>query len=76
MNTNKVAVLGAGAFGTALALAFARAGRDVILWGRDAARMEAIALSRLCDAALPGLPLDPRITPVPDLKAVADVPCW
>ena len=29
-----VAVVGAGAFGTALAVAWARAGRDVMLWGR------------------------------------------
>jgi glycerol-3-phosphate dehydrogenase (NAD(P)+) len=74
MITNKVAVLGAGAFGTALALAFARAGRDVSLWGRDAERMEAMAKIRLCDAALPGLPLDPRIAPVADLAALAQAP--
>lgn len=35
---NTVSVIGAGAFGTALALAFARAGRDVLLYGRDADR--------------------------------------
>lgn len=73
-STNRVAVLGAGAFGTALALAFARAGRDVTLWGRDAVRMERMARSRLCEVALPGFLLDPRITPVADLGAVADVP--
>lgn len=33
-------VVGAGAFGTALAVAEARAGRPVILWGRDRAAME------------------------------------
>ena len=30
-----VGVAGAGAFGTALALAAARAGRHVVLWARD-----------------------------------------
>ncbi len=74
MNTNRVAVLGAGAFGTALALAFARAGRDVTLWDRNAERVAAMANARLCTAALPGLALDPRITPVSDLQRVADVP--
>jgi glycerol-3-phosphate dehydrogenase (NAD(P)+) len=73
-STNKVAILGAGAFGTALALAFARAGRDVRLWDRNPDRVAAMAQSRLCTAALPGLALDPRITPVSDLRAVAELP--
>jgi len=40
----RIAVLGAGSWGTALAIAFARAGHDVLLWGRDpevAARIDA-----------------------------------
>ncbi len=40
----RVAVLGAGSWGTALAIEFARSGHDVLLWGRDpevAARIEA-----------------------------------
>jgi len=37
-----IGVIGAGAFGTSLAVAFARAGRDVLLWSRrDAAKMQA-----------------------------------
>ncbi|HEU6455650.1 MAG TPA: 2-dehydropantoate 2-reductase N-terminal domain-containing protein, partial [Roseateles sp.] len=32
----KISVLGAGAWGTALAIQAARAGHDVQLWGRDA----------------------------------------
>lgn len=36
MQTNgKIAVLGAGSFGTAMANLLAREGRDVLLWGRD-----------------------------------------
>lgn len=34
-----ISVLGAGAFGTALAIALARGGRDVTLWARDPADM-------------------------------------
>jgi len=32
---SRIAVLGAGAWGTALAASFARAGRDCLLWGRN-----------------------------------------
>jgi glycerol-3-phosphate dehydrogenase (NAD(P)+) len=44
-----VAVLGAGSWGTALAVHFARAGRPVRLWGRDAARLAEMAQQR-CNA--------------------------
>lgn len=40
----RVAILGAGSWGTALTISFARAGHEVLLWGRDpevAARIEA-----------------------------------
>ncbi|MGL5447010.1 MAG: NAD(P)H-dependent glycerol-3-phosphate dehydrogenase [Rhabdaerophilum sp.] len=71
MSSNPVSVLGAGAFGTALAIAFARAGRDVTLWGRDAERMAEMAKSRQCGAVLPGIALEPRVAPVSDLVAAA-----
>jgi len=41
-----VAVLGAGSWGTALAVQFARGGRPVRLWGRDAAQVAHMAASR------------------------------
>lgn len=66
MRNNQVSVIGAGAFGCALAISFARAGRDVVLWGRDTRRMVEIAVSRQC-TALPGVALDARITPTADL---------
>ena len=37
-----IAVIGAGSWGTALALQFARSGRAVRLWGRDAEQLAAI----------------------------------
>ena len=67
MKNNQVAVIGAGAFGSALALSFARAGRDVVLWGRDTARMAEMAVTRQCGDALPGVALEARITPTADL---------
>jgi len=41
-----IAVLGAGSWGTALAIQFARAGRPARLWGRDRAHVEAMARER------------------------------
>jgi glycerol-3-phosphate dehydrogenase (NAD(P)+) len=48
-----VAVLGAGSWGTALAIQFARTGRTVRLWGRDRARLEQLAAARCNQRYLP-----------------------
>ena len=62
-----IAVIGAGAFGTALAVAEAAEGREVRLWGRDAAAMaEAERLRRT--ARLPGAALPPALRCVSDLS--------
>lgn len=53
----RISVIGAGAFGTALAITWAEAGQDVTLWGRGKAAMDAAqnsrVLPRLPDATLP-----------------------
>jgi glycerol-3-phosphate dehydrogenase (NAD(P)+) len=51
-----VAVLGAGSWGTALAIQFARGGRAVRLWGRDRERLAALALARRNERYLPSAP--------------------
>lgn len=51
--TMKISVLGAGAWGTALAIQAARAGHAVSLWGRDAAAMAQMQASRRNAAYLP-----------------------
>lgn len=61
-----IAVIGAGAWGTALACAAARAGRDVTLWGRDAAAMDRIGTTR-APPRLPGVTLDAAIHATSDL---------
>ncbi len=66
---NKVAVLGAGAWGTALAIQAARAGCAVTLWARDAARAEEIAAARLNARYLPRAPLPAGIGITADLAA-------
>jgi glycerol-3-phosphate dehydrogenase (NAD(P)+) len=48
-----VAVLGAGSWGTALAIQFARAGRPTLLWGRDTAHLMQLANDRCNRRYLP-----------------------
>jgi glycerol-3-phosphate dehydrogenase (NAD(P)+) len=66
MAFNHIAVLGAGAWGTALALACARAGRSVTLWEHDAANAERLRKQRE-SLFLPGIQLDQRIVTTDDL---------
>jgi glycerol-3-phosphate dehydrogenase (NAD(P)+) len=66
-----VAVVGAGAFGSALAVVQAVAGRPVRLWGRDAAAMGAMAGAGENMRHLPGVALPPGLEPVADLAALA-----
>ncbi|MBA4217549.1 MAG: NAD(P)H-dependent glycerol-3-phosphate dehydrogenase [Roseateles sp.] len=49
----QISVLGAGAWGTALAIQAARAGHAVCLWGRDAAAMDAMRAGRRNSTYLP-----------------------
>jgi glycerol-3-phosphate dehydrogenase (NAD(P)+) len=69
----KVTVLGAGAWGTALAKLLHKNGHAISIWGHDAARLEEIQRTGRNERYLPGidLPRDWRIEP--DLqRAVAD----
>ncbi len=63
---SRIAVLGAGAWGTALAAVAAHAGRQVTLWGRDADAMAAIAGAKENARYLPGVTL-PAMTATADL---------
>ncbi len=70
MPFNHIAVLGAGAWGTALALTCARAGRKVSLWEEDpanAAQLKAQRESRF----LPGVRIDDGISIAGDLAEAA-----
>ena len=50
-----VSVIGAGGWGTALAVHLAGVGHNVRLWGRDRAIVDAIATRRVNDVYLPGV---------------------
>lgn len=65
----RITVLGAGAWGTALAAALARNGIAVTLWGRDAAQLAGIAERRENSRYLPGTVLPTGIAAEPDLAA-------
>jgi glycerol-3-phosphate dehydrogenase (NAD(P)+) len=69
---SKVAVLGAGAWGVALANAAALAGNEVVLWGHNPEHMAQIARERENKRHLPGLPLAERVAPTGDLSAIRD----
>ncbi len=66
-----VAVLGAGAFGTALANVAARAGRRVTLYARDAAVVAEINGRRSNAARLPGAEIHERVTATTSLAEAA-----
>ena len=67
-----IGVAGAGAWGTALANAAARAGRSVVLWGRDPQAIEAMRRSRANEAHLPGVELAAAVAPTADLADLGD----
>jgi glycerol-3-phosphate dehydrogenase (NAD(P)+) len=69
---NPIAVLGAGSWGTALAIQFARAGRPTVLWGRAEDDPEKLARDRSNERYLPGAPFPAALQVEPDLaRAVA-----
>ena len=63
---NSVAIVGAGAWGTALAGVAARAGRAVTLYARDASHADRIATTRE-NPRLPGIKLAPEIAVTNDV---------
>lgn len=63
----KIAVLGAGAWGTALSLAALSAGHEVLLWARDAAQATAMRQTRRNTRYLPEAALPPALVLTEDL---------
>ncbi|MBC6442831.1 MAG: NAD(P)-dependent glycerol-3-phosphate dehydrogenase [Rhodobacteraceae bacterium] len=66
-----VTVYGAGAFGTALAAVWTKAGRDVILWGRDAGVIEAVKTTGRNTKYLPGIELPRGLNVTASLERAA-----
>ena len=66
------AVIGAGSWGTALALLLARCQQDTLLWSGEPGHAQAMAKSQSNEAYLPGIPLEPRITPSDNFEEAAN----
>ncbi|HET7844890.1 MAG TPA: NAD(P)H-dependent glycerol-3-phosphate dehydrogenase [Xanthomonadales bacterium] len=68
-NATRIAVLGAGSWGTALAIVLARNGVPTVLWGRDAGAIARSAKSRRNERYLPETELPAELALASDLDA-------
>ena len=76
MQINKTAVIGAGSWGTALALLLARKGLNITLWGRNSEHINRLVDERENKKSLPGHRLPDTLVVTNDLiAAVAQAQC-
>src|SRR2546422_10740837 len=66
----RIAVVGGGAWGTALADLLARKGEQVALWAREPEVVESVNERHVNDMFLPGAALAPTIGAARDIRAV------
>ena len=71
MTIRSIGVIGAGAWGTALAQTARLAGRDVVLWGREPDVCREINTDHTNKVFLPGVQLDKGLTATSDLARIA-----
>jgi glycerol-3-phosphate dehydrogenase (NAD(P)+) len=76
MTIERLAVIGAGAWGTALAQVVATGGRDTLLWAREPEVVEALNSRHENTVFLPGQVLDPAIRATADLAEVETADAW
>jgi glycerol-3-phosphate dehydrogenase (NAD(P)+) len=69
MSGEDIAVVGAGSYGSCLAMLFGRAGHRVSLWARNAETAAAMQESREAQAYLPGHKLPDTVTVTADLES-------
>ena len=69
---NTVAILGAGGWGTALAVHLGRMQHDVRLWARDAGLVEEMASRRANAVYLPDVALPSNVAPMASLERAVD----
>ena len=68
----RLAIIGGGAWGTALAIVARRAGTAVVLWARDRGVAAEINERHQNSLFLPGVMLDPAVTATADLRAAME----
>lgn len=73
---SRVTVLGAGSWGTALAMLLARNGHDTCLWGRDATQLHGIEQHRENARYLPGIALPGNLRTAADLATAIAGAHW
>jgi glycerol-3-phosphate dehydrogenase (NAD(P)+) len=71
-----IAVLGGGAWGTALAQVMARGGEDVRLWAREPEVVAVVNDTHANPLFLPDVALDPRIVATADMAELAEADVW
>ena len=67
MKNTTIAVLGAGSWGTALAILLARNGVKVLLWGNEPDHIATLSAEKSNEAFLPGIPFPELLQPVSSL---------
>src|ERR1700719_4117998 len=67
-----MAVIGAGSWGTALAIQLARAGIPARLWGRNTGQMHTMQRARCNERYLPDAAFPAALEAAADLRAVVD----
>jgi glycerol-3-phosphate dehydrogenase (NAD(P)+) len=70
----RISILGAGNWGTTLALLLERRGHDIVLWEYDAAQAELVTRTRTNERFLPGYTLPESIRVTGDLSAALHSP--
>lgn len=72
MKLERIAVIGAGGWGTALSLIWAKRGHRVLMWGNNPARVQAIRKTRENKIHLPGATLPDSVGLTSELKDCGD----
>ena len=72
MALQSVGIVGAGAWGSALAITSRRAGRDVLIWAHEPETLADINQRHRNEVYLPGVKLDPAIEATARLNEVAN----
>jgi glycerol-3-phosphate dehydrogenase (NAD(P)+) len=72
MNIRRTAIVGAGGWGTALAILWSKQGNKITLWGHDPARTEKVRVTRENPDYLPGVKLPESISVTSDITDCAD----
>lgn len=75
-NKQTVAVLGAGSWGTAVAIALANQGHSVLLWSKNAEHCQDMTSTRCNERYLPNIALPPTLTCRSDLAETVTQADW